>query len=208
MEIKIEDVRRYFDTAAPRWDSRRAVQDDILWDILDKAGIVPGCHILDVACGTGVLFPYYLERRPAGVTGVDLSPEMIRLATEKYRDMRIELLTGDVEQLKLGTYDCIVILNALPHFADPRRLLAVLSGCLGPGGRLTVAHDQARHVIDSHHRRAAGAVSNGLPPAEKTAEWMGQYLAVDTVIDGEDRYIVSGILRKTDIDLQYKTIPK
>ena len=42
MEIKIEDVRRYFDTAAPRWDSRRAVQDDILWDILDKAGIVPG----------------------------------------------------------------------------------------------------------------------------------------------------------------------
>lgn len=193
MGINTEDVRKYFDSAAACWDSRRAAQGNILLDILDKADIGRGCQILDVACGTGVLFPYYLERQPARITGVDLSPEMIHVAAKKYQDPRIELLAGDIERLELGFYTRIVILDALPHFPDPQRLLAALSDHLVAGGRLTIAHDQARHVIDSQHLRAARAVSNGLPPAAETAAWLAHYAAVDTVIDGEDRYIVSGI---------------
>lgn len=34
-------------------------------------------RLLDVACGTGVLFPDYLARG-ASVTGIDISPEMAR----------------------------------------------------------------------------------------------------------------------------------
>ena len=40
--------------------------------ILDYAGIEAG-PFLDVACGTGVLFPYYLARDVKQITGVDIS---------------------------------------------------------------------------------------------------------------------------------------
>lgn len=192
--IETAVVRAFFDNLAPAWDSGRITREDILQEILDLAGIVPGCRVLDVACGTGVLFPYYLERGAAAVTGIDLSPEMVRVAREKHRDRRLTVLSGDVEEAELGEFDRIVILNALPHFPDPERLLSCLGDRLAPGGRLTVAHDRCRDSINGHHQRKASAVSLGLPPAEETAELFPLSLDVDTVIDGDRFYVVSGTL--------------
>lgn len=192
--IETAAVQAFFDGLAPVWDSGRITRGEILREILDLADIIPGCKVLDVACGTGVLFPYYLERSVVAVTGVDLSPEMVRLALEKYQDPRLTVLSGDVEEAELGAFDRIVILNALPHFPDPARLLASLEERLTPGGRLTVAHDRSRDSINGHHERKASAVSLGLPPAEETAELFPRSLHVDTVIDGDRFYVVSATL--------------
>jgi demethylmenaquinone methyltransferase/2-methoxy-6-polyprenyl-1,4-benzoquinol methylase len=51
-----------------------------------------GVSVLDVACGTGVLFPDYLARNVKSVTGIDLSPAMIDVAKVKYSDPRITLV--------------------------------------------------------------------------------------------------------------------
>lgn len=201
MEVKRENVQSFFDALAPSWDRERETRPEVLTAILDQAGIGPGCQVLDVACGTGVLLPFYLERGAAQVTGIDLSPAMIRIAAEKYQDPRLTLLAGDVEQAALGLYDRIVVLNALPHFPDPARLIAVLADHLTPGGRLTIAHDRPRHAINGHHRRTASEVSRGLPPAEETAALAGSRLAVDTVIENETCYIVSGTLCENREDL-------
>ena len=192
MEIKTEKVRAFFDGLADTWDRDRDPHADILEDILDRADIVPGCRVLDVACGTGVLFPWYLARGAAAVTGVDLSPAMIRAAAAKYQDERLTLLAGDVEQLELGLFDRIVVLNALPHFPDPGRLIARLAEHLVPGGRLTVAHDRPRPVIDGVHQQTASEVSRGMLPAQETAGLFAACLHVDTVIEDGRRYIVSG----------------
>ena len=48
--------------------------------ILDNGGIKEDIHVLDVACGTGVLFPDYLKRKVASVTGVDISQKMAKIA--------------------------------------------------------------------------------------------------------------------------------
>ena len=54
------------------------------------------------------------------MTGVDISPEMARIAVSKLRDPRVEVLCGDVEELPLPRrYDCCVVYNAFPHFAHP-----------------------------------------------------------------------------------------
>ena len=194
MTIDTAAVRAFFDGLAPAWDSGRITREDILREIMDFADITPGCRVLDVACGTGVLFPRYLERGAAAVTGIDLSPEMVRIARKKHRDRRLTVLAGDVEEAELGEFDRIVVLNALPHFPDPARLLSCLEDRLAPGGRLTVAHDRCRDSINGHHQRKASAVSLGLPPAEETAELFPLSLRVDTVIDGERFYVVSGVL--------------
>lgn len=47
--------------------------EPVIRTILDNAGIRAGVDVLDVACGTGVLFPDYLARDVHSVTGVDIA---------------------------------------------------------------------------------------------------------------------------------------
>ena len=114
----------FFDQAAPEWDDRMVADDRKIEFILDRAGICSEQTVLDVACGTGVLFPYYLRRKVRRITGVDISPEMARIAAAKADDPRIEVICGDIETLPVTEpYDCCVIYNAFPHFPDPARLM-------------------------------------------------------------------------------------
>ena len=64
-----QDVIDFFDRCAPKWDAEMIKSDNIIGKILDNAEVGEAMDILDVACGTGVMFPYYLERGVASVTG-------------------------------------------------------------------------------------------------------------------------------------------
>lgn len=189
------DVIAFFDTLAPTWDASLVRSDRIIHTILDRGGVSSGKRVLDVACGTGVLFPDYLARDVASVVGVDISPAMARIAAGKYDDPRIQVRCADVQELTFSeSFDCVMIYNAFPHFPDPAGLLYHLSGCLAPGGRLTVAHGMSRAKIDAHHHGSASKVSMGLMPEEQLAALMGQWCRVDTVLSDEETYIVSGVL--------------
>lgn len=70
------------------------------WDpswLLDLVGDVDGQRVLDIGCGTGIA-SRELARRGARVTGVDISSEMVRLAsaTEAAEPLGIEYLVHDV----------------------------------------------------------------------------------------------------------------
>ena len=70
-----KDIIQFFDNCASWWDDDMIRNEDIITAILEGGGIRPGIHVLDVACGTGVLFPDYLKRQVASVTAIDISPE-------------------------------------------------------------------------------------------------------------------------------------
>ena len=163
------DVIEFFDRCAPSWDAGLIRSDRKINIILDNAGVREGSRVLDVACGTGVLIPDYI-RRGADVTGIDISPEMIKLAERKYAGTGVRFICGDIETADVGQgFDAIVVYNAFPHFPDPERLITHLSGLLAEGGVLTVAHGMSREKIDAHHHGSASKVSMGLMPAEQLA---------------------------------------
>lgn len=187
-----QDVISFFDRLAPQWDADMIRHDDIIAAILDNAGIKHGMDVLDVACGTGVLFPDYFARKVASLTAVDISPEMVKIARSKFPEAMVHC--GDVETMDFGKkFDCIVVYNAFPHFPDPENLIHVLTGLLKPGGTLTVAHGMSRAAIDHHHEGAASKVSVGLLHEDKLAEIFSRYLTVTTKISNERMYQVAGI---------------
>ena len=191
--INTEEVIRFFDRLAPGWDGSIFRNDAVVSAILDNAKVTEGKDILDVACGTGVLIPDYLERKVASVTAIDISPKMAEIAGKKFPQPNVTVLCGDVEKMDTEQrFDCIVVYNALPHFPDAENLIRHLTSLLKPGGILTAAHGMSREKINAHHHDTAQAVSNGLMPAEDLARIFSKYLEVTTVLSTPLMYQVAG----------------
>ena len=192
-----QDVAAFFDRCAPTWDAELIKSDTIIGKILDNAEVCEGQDVLDVACGTGVMFPYYLERGVASVTGIDISTEMARIAGEKFAgEDRVTVICGDVEETVFDKkFDRIVVYNAFPHFPDPKRLIKLLASLLKEDGRLTVAHGQSREAIDNHHKGGASKVSNGLMSADSLKALFTPYFDVEVTVSNRRMYQVSGVKR-------------
>jgi demethylmenaquinone methyltransferase/2-methoxy-6-polyprenyl-1,4-benzoquinol methylase len=191
--MRKQDVIEFFDRLAPQWDADMIRHDDLIATILDNAGVTPGADVLDVACGTGVLFPDYLARDVGSLTAVDISPEMVRIARSKYPEDKVTVCCGDVEELDFDKqFDCIVVYNAFPHFPEPAQLIESLAGLLKPGGILTVAHGMSRAAIDRHHEGRASRVSVGLMHEDALAAIFRRHLQLTTKISTDRMYQVAG----------------
>ena len=185
-----QDVISFFDQCASWWDEDMIRNEDIIATILDNSGIKEGLHILDVACGTGVLFPDYLKRGAASVTGIDISPEMAKIAQRKFPEVIV--ICGDVETAEFDKqFDAIMVYNAFPHFPDPARLIEVLAGLVKPGGRLSVAHGMSRAALIRHHERAS-KVSIDLLEEQTLAALFAPWFDVDVIISNDRMYQVAG----------------
>ena len=192
--IQKSDVIEFFDTCAPNWDAEMIKSDKKIAIILDNAGVTKGSKVLDVACGTGVLIPYYIEREVGSVLGIDISPKMIEIAKSKFCKPNVSFKNGDVETEDIDNdYDSIVVYNAFPHFQDGERLIKTLSSHLRAGGRLTIAHGMSRERIDAHHNGSAKKISNGLMEADELAAIFSHYLTVSTCLSNDEMYQVVGI---------------
>ena len=192
--IDQKDVIAFFDERAGDWDAGMIRSDEKIGRILDNAKVTAGSRVLDIACGTGVLIGDYLRRNVESVTAVDISPEMIRIAREKFPQENVRFVCGDAETAELGNnFDAIVIYNAFPHFPEPERLIRTLSEMLRPGGTLTVAHGMSREKIDSHHSGHASKVTVGLMHEDELERIFAKYLTVTVKISNDRMYQVVGV---------------
>ena len=192
--MKKEDIVRFFDSVAKQWDEDMIRDDSIINTILDNAKVCEGKHVLDVACGTGVLIPDYLARNVASVTAIDISQEMIKIAETKFKQHNVHLLCGDVETEEFHQkFDCIMVYNAFPHFPEPEKLIKVLISHLNEGGTLTIAHGMSREALDRHHSGSASKVSVGLMSEDELAGLFEPELIITTKISDSRMYQVTGV---------------
>ena len=189
-----KDIAEFFDRCAPWWDDDMIRNEQIITNILDNCGISQGMDVLDVACGTGVLFPDYLERKVSSVTGIDISPEMAKIAASKFPEVTV--ICGDVEETRFDKlFDAVMVYNAFPHFPEPARLIEALAQVVKPGGRLSVAHSMSRAQLQQHHSGRASRVSIDLIHEQELAALFSPYCDVDVIISSDRMYQVAGTRR-------------
>ena len=193
-----QKIADFFDRCAPWWDDDMVRNEVVITTILDNAGIDSGIHVLDVACGTGVLFPDYFKRGVESVTGIDISPEMAKIAQSKFPEATV--ICGDVEDHAFDRkFDAIMVYNAFPHFPDPEALIRVLAELVEPGGRLSIAHGMSRAQLRQHHAGRASEVSVDLLHEKDLAALLAPYFDVDVVISNHRMYQVAGTRREGTI---------
>jgi len=114
-----------------------------------RLALAPGARVLDVACGTGLSFPFLVDAvGPAGeVVGVDISPVLAaeaqaRVARHGWRNVRVVVSPADSAPLE-GAFEGLLLFAAHEVLTSPAAL-DHLFGHLAPGAR--VATFGARRV--------------------------------------------------------------
>jgi tRNA (cmo5U34)-methyltransferase len=106
-------------------------------------------RVLELGCGTGILTEMILDRFPGTeVAGIDLSPEMLHIASAKPALRGVKFIEGDLRDAwPPGPYDAVVTSLCIHHVSPEERAGDVLS----PGGRF-VCGDVFRGETDWEER--------------------------------------------------------
>jgi SAM-dependent methyltransferase len=102
-----------------------------------------GDAVLDVACGPGSLLAA-LAPRVRLAAGVDLTPEMLRLARAQALpagSRPLRLVRGEAEALPFrdGAFSIVTTTSAIHHYANPGAVVAEMARVCRRGGRVGIA---------------------------------------------------------------------
>jgi 2-polyprenyl-3-methyl-5-hydroxy-6-metoxy-1,4-benzoquinol methylase len=86
--------------------------------------IQEGERVLDIGCGIGALAYDIAFDSKAFVLGIDIKPENISIATQKFSHPHIQYQVGNVfNELPKQVFDVIVLSNVLEHLSDRSHFL-------------------------------------------------------------------------------------
>ena len=96
-----------------------------------------GMRVLEVGCGTGST-ALLLAADVAQITGTDISPEMVRIATEKaategVENANFEVADGQAAARGADGYDAVLGFNLFHLTENPQTLFKTLHDQMGPG---------------------------------------------------------------------------
>jgi len=132
--------------------------------VVEHAPWQGGEHILDVGCGNGALFPYWVAHQ-AQITALDRSPGMI--ARARARGARARLLVGDAQALPFpdATFDLVFAVHVFFLVEDVDAALREAWRVLKWGGHLVASTntEESQAPLYEIHNRALSAV--GRPPS-------------------------------------------
>ncbi len=110
--------------------------------LTDRATIQDGDHVLDIACGTGVVarLAALLVGAEGSVVGVDNDDGMLAVArkTATAEGLTIDWQEADVADLPFadGRFDIVLCQQGLPFFDDPILALEEIRRVVAPDGRV------------------------------------------------------------------------
>lgn len=131
-----QDVFEHFVARADRYDrsSRWCSDDELLDTIVRLAAPRATDHVLDVACGTGLVGQRF-RGKVARVVGVDLTPNMLDQAAGRLDEL--VLSRGEALPFDDGSFDVVVSRQGI-QFMDDRSAVREMVRVARPGGRIVL----------------------------------------------------------------------
>jgi SAM-dependent methyltransferase len=172
------------------YDEYLAERTPIEVDQLERLlGLEPPLRILDLPCGQG-RHAIELARRGYDVTGVDLSPFMLKVAEERARTegVRVRWLTGDMREPIAGErFDSVLnLFTSLGYFADEaddRKVVGAAAVMLGPGGRFVLEVINGERVIARFQEREWFTVGQAAVVERRSLDASARRMVVERTVN-------------------------
>lgn len=125
--------------------------------------------LLEVGVGTGVALPRYAPHLT--ITGIDLSPDMLRKARSRVRARKLKNIAGlyemDASELRFedAAFETVVAMYVMTVVPDPVKVLAELERVCKPGGEVIIVN----HFAQDHGIR--GRIERWMAPAARAIGW-------------------------------------
>lgn len=99
----------------------------VLSDLIDD---LKPCSILDAGCGTGRLFPLYIEKKLVDITGVDISYAALSIAKKEFP--QVTIICSPLEDIDFGgkIFDLSISNRTLQHVPPDLIDLVIKKICL------------------------------------------------------------------------------
>ena len=159
-------LQGYFDTFAPEreyWRNKNLGYHQEL-ERIARYHVVPGSRVIEIGCGAGDMLA---ALQPAVGVGIDLSPEMIKIAQKKYPQFRFEAVAAEKADWKGETFDYIILSDLLGFTFDIHALFEQLK---------PLCHARTRLIINMHSRLwqpiLALAEALGMKYRQPTLNWV------------------------------------
>ena len=181
--------QEFFDLLAAEWDLMFTLEDmERLSRLVEGLGAKEGMDIIDLGCGTGILFDM-LRRKvgPSGsVTGVDFSLQMAVRAHRNFPFFNVNVVDGDAVSLPFAdsSFDMGVAFAAFPHFSDKQQAIDEIHRVLKPGARFIIFHLSSSEELSDIHHQIGGVVEHDeIPSAARLHEMFNSSRFSNLTID-------------------------
>ncbi|HEX9911740.1 MAG TPA: class I SAM-dependent methyltransferase [candidate division Zixibacteria bacterium] len=193
--------KEYFDRYAHRWDQFYDLETkNKLGELVNSFRLEKGSQVLDLGCGTGILFPSILRAigKKGRLFGVDFSPKMLLEARRKFQDVNIVLVCAPAENLPFlpESFDYVIAFASFPHFQSKVKAIGEIGRVMKKGGILFIAHLLGRKELKKHHIQSGdNEVKNDILPTKKALKRMLKSKGFKRIVilDQPCLYLVCGV---------------
>lgn len=176
-----DDKITYFNNLSANWDEvvgNDQARIQKLRNVFSMINIRRGDTVMDVGCGTGVLFTMIQEKigTQGTLIAVDTSEKMIEEAKKRYADFNnIQYIIGPLEEIQLPDKSINVILcfAVFPHIEDKLMALKKCHNFLTDDGSLYIFHlSDTKSLNEFHHNLNAPVNRDYMPVREELDEML------------------------------------
>jgi SAM-dependent methyltransferase len=195
MQLKPEDVARYYDAWTPHYiaafgpciQAHRPSDDDQFLNYLaDRIGLRPGVRALDAGCGVCGPARHFARRTGVSIDALTISPLQAQMSEEANTaaglHQQIRVRQGDFHELASiygkQVFDVVYFLESLSHSAEPARAIESAYEVLKPEGCIYIKDFFVRPCdTDAAQREVLNVVSRVDHLFEVKTAWARDILA-------------------------------
>lgn len=167
--MAIKNQKDYFNEEYKNWVNN--VDENklkIMKKSIKRLNISQHDSVLDVACGTGILYPLLMDIPVKNYMALDISEKMLEELSKRYVDAKVKLHDFD-KPIKLEKkYDIIIIFNSIPHFENLNVVFQNSRNNLKQGGKLAIIHTRTRAGLANHHHQIGYTLDRDAIPKDDT----------------------------------------
>ncbi len=163
--------------------------------IAESAGLNEGSQVLDVGTGTGALIVHFLELgvKQENVTGVDLSEEMLKIARERFPNVKFikaDVLDADTVIGTADQFDAVFFNACFGNIFDQELALQKTHALLRSRGSIVISHPLGKRFVKALHESDPTIVPHFLPEQNKLRKWANDLnMNLSEFIDEDEFYL-------------------